>query len=987
MADASPFPRYIRRREEQQVLRVAEQVRQDRKTRAVLLYGHGGVGKTQLVRALAHSAAGGEAISWLEPIDVDDPEYWLLSSLEQNIATQLDPENRYFGPYFEHLSQLPTYTSSRMGPETVVSYLGRIKRVFVDCYHNFITDTGQTVVVVFDTVETIRGTYLLLTLTQWMKSLPATLFLLSGRPLPDGAVDPIPEELDDPYRPVPVTRVQLGEFTEPAAREYLENSTVTAAISATERAKLVRLTRGHPLWLALAISYLANKGMPEEASAPLAVIEQGLPYLGELSPQAQQLQEELKRRLVSLYRESDFWPESVKRLAVVRQGVNRTMWRQLMADRPLPEGVDNLDEAWDQLLAIPWIRTRANGRFVTLHDAVAEELGRRVIPLHDADQDWRRWLWKRAVVIYRDEIEAPETELAARTADLSGRLELLGERFRPGDERRAPSGDQSEVIKEAAELDARKRELDQLKTAALFYRLLSDFAAGSQEFLDTFAQAGQRNDLLFQNLLVLEMQRFLPGHADPRALADVVSSAIGEFQAWLATGNQQLHLEIGLAIADYLITNEQPKTAAELLSGLPEADANPRQRFTWNILLGNANLRIPGQVRQSLPKFLAALRIAEEARPTEADRQRWLAQAHKELGYYYRNVGLWREADDSYQQACEAIIAALSVRSSPEDREELASIQTNWAYLKALGGSYRDGASLIEGAITMRHQLDRHQAEGISQSVRGEVYRYEKRFDKAWAAYSIAEQIFNEHRAWSWLGLIYQEQAICLLQAAQDDVDLKTGRDPIEQASDLITTALDICRDQRVRDYPASLNRAGRIFGQQDPDQGLRYLAEGIEQARALSDGWFWFANLIEFAELSYRAWVETDEDRYRDGISEHSASIMAAMAEYEFPDLRGRWEVVRGHLAIRDWQRSRDDSLLSAALTSYKEGFGLIAVGGYVGSSGTAFLAGGFSAFSELFALLPADIRAGWREELRRYWSGLENGSTLLLPHLEVLA
>jgi tetratricopeptide (TPR) repeat protein len=984
MADASPFPRYIRRHEEEQVLEAVEQVRQDHKTRAVLLYGHGGVGKTRLVRALAGSDAGSEAVTWLAPIDMDDPEFWLLSSLEQSIATQLDRENRYFGPYFNHLSELPNYTRTSLGPDAVISYLGSIKRIFVECYSNFIAGTGRTVVVVFDTVETIRGTYLLPTLTQWMKSLPATLFLLSGRPLADESQDQIPRELDDPYRPMPVTRIELGGFSESAAAEYLASSEVAAALLPEERAKLVRLTRGHPLWLALTISYLGNWGVPEEANAPLAAIEHGLPYDGELSPEGEQLQEDLKRRLVAPYRESDFWPESVKRLAVVRQGVNREMWRDLMTDRPLPAGVADLDEAWEQLLAIPWIRTRANGRFVTLHDAVAEELSQRVIPLHDPDQHWRRSLWKRAVGIYQGQIDGPAAELAVLTADLSERLELLGERFQPGHERRAPSSDQSALIKEAADLDARKRELDQLKTAAIFYRLLSDFEAGCQEFLDTFAQAGRENDLLFQNLLALEMQRFLPGQVDTHAFEDVVTGMIDEFRERLATGLQALYLAIGLAIAEYLITNEQPRAAAELLNRLPEG--NPNQQFTLNILLGNAYLRIPGRVRQGLPQFYAALAIAEEADLTEADRRRRLARAHKELGYYYRNVGLWADANRSYQQARDAISETLSVRSPDEDREEMASIQTNWAYVKGLGSEYREGSSLIMSAISVRHRLDRHQVEGISWSVCGEIYRYEKRFDKAWEAYSRAERIFLEHRTRSWLGLIYQEQAICLLQARDDDVDLQIGMDPMQQARDLIAAALDICRDQRVRDYPSALNRAGRIFGQRDFDEGLRYLAEGIEQARKLNDGWFWFANLIEFAEMSYRAWVKTGDQRYRDGIDEHAPSIMLAMAEYEFRDLRGRWEVVRGHLAIRDWQESRDDNLLSAALTNYKEGFALVAQAGYVGSSGTSFIPGGFQIFSELFALLPEDIRAVWQAELRRAWSRHEKASTLLLPFLEEL-
>ena len=92
--------------------------------------------------------------AWLDPVDVDDPEYWLLSNLEQRVAEQLDPQHDYFGPYLEYLSRLPDYTRPRIGHETIVSHLGRIKRVFVDCYTRFIEGSGKTVVMAFDTVET-----------------------------------------------------------------------------------------------------------------------------------------------------------------------------------------------------------------------------------------------------------------------------------------------------------------------------------------------------------------------------------------------------------------------------------------------------------------------------------------------------------------------------------------------------------------------------------------------------------------------------------------------------------------------------------------------------------------------------------------------------------------------------------------------------------------------------------------------------------------
>jgi tetratricopeptide (TPR) repeat protein len=979
------FPSYIRRDQEQQIREQAELVREDRISRAVLLYGPGGVGKTRLVRQLAQASAADSMTVWLEPIDIDDSEYWLLSNLERLVARQLDPGNQYFGPYLEYLSRLPGYTRPRIGHETVVSHLGRIKRVFVECYTKFVKDSGKTVVIAFDTVEAIRGMYLLLTLTQWIKSLPATLFILSGRPLPGHGdwPDPIKNELEDPYQSIPVTTIRLDEFTQEAALGYIDNSGVASGLTDDEKAKLVRLTRGHPLWLAFTIAYLDSKGIPEEAQAPLAYIEREMPYRGDMTQAGQSLHEEFKRRLVSPYRETDFWHEAVKRLSVVRESVNQPIWQQLMGDRPLPEGVASLDEAWEQLLHTPWIRPRANRRSVTLHDAVAEELAQRIIPLHDQDKHWRRELWLQAARIYGELIKSRETELAGKMATLDDTLQLWDARPRPEGEPLPPTEEESAFIQDAARIDAQRRDLCQLKAVRLYYEILCDFTAGCRQFLVLLDQARDAHDILFQDLLAFEMQRFLPGAVHAYAFGDVIGQVIDDFRAWLSSGGQELYLEVGLSMADYLVRDEQPKTAIDLLDRLPEASADHGQRYRLSNLRGNACMRIPGRVKSGRSHFLRALQEAREL--GSPDQLKLVAAAHKELGFYYRNEGLWEEADGSYQDARDAISETLSARSSDEDREEMASIQTNWAYVKGLGGSYRDGTNLVESAITVRHRLKKYQEEGISWSVCGEVYRYERRFQKAWKAYAEAEQIFQGQRNWSWLGLVYQEQAICLFQATQDGISLTPGREPIGQAKRLITLALDLCRDLAVRGQPSALNRAGRIFGQEDFDAGLDYLAQGIDWARRLSDGWFWFANLIEYAELSYRAWVSTRRRAYRDQIAARAAEIDAAIDEYEFPDLKGRWNLLHGHLGIHDSLATGDTSQLSAALLAYKEGFAQIAQG-YVGSSGAAAVAGEFKTFGELIWQLPPAVRAEWQDELRGAWSNLQHGSTLLLARLEEL-
>jgi hypothetical protein len=985
------FPTYIHRTEEQGILGAAEQLRADGKSRVLLLYGEGGSGKTWLIRELVRERRLDRQTIWVDTVDVDDSEYWLLSKLETHVAEQLDPDGHYFREYHEYISRLPSYTRPRIGHETVVSHLNRIKRVFQDCYRDFVTQTGSTVVISFDTVETIRHTYLLVTLTQWMKALPATLFILAGRPphAPPGegnradaeVIDPIRNELEDPHHGMPVTTIRLGTFSEEMALRYLDGSSLDT-LDREEKAKLILLTRGQPLWLAFAIAYLQDRGMPQEAVGSLAALQESMPFGGELSHEGQALHEAFKRRLMTPYRETDFWHEAVKRLAIVRQRVNQQIWQQLMVEWELPADVPTWEAGWEELLGTPWVRPRANRRYVTLHDAVAEELGQRIIPLHDLDLQWPRALWTRAAAIYRELTDEPMLELDEKLTALDSRLQDLDAVAGQNDEAHARSQAESAFVDEVAELAVRKHELDQLRAVGLFYLLLSDFRAGCSRFLELLAEAKKRHDVLFQDLLALEMQRFLPGGVQTYAFGDVVGVMIENFRTWLRE-QADLHREIGLGLAEYLIYNEQPGAADALLRRLPAQGADFDHRYRLQILLGNALMRIPGQVRNARAHFTAALAEANELRPPECYKH--IAEAQKELGFYYRNAGMWRHADNAYREARDAISAALGAGGSEEDREEMASIQTNWAYVKGLEGGYRDGTNLVESAITVRRRLGQKQGEAISWSVCGEVYRYERRFELAWSAYENAEQIFQEQRNWSWLGLIYQEQAICLFQAAQDRVTLTPDRDQIGQAKRLITLALGICREQAVRGYPSALNRAGRIFGHEDRDHGLAYLEEGIGWARRLSDGWFWFANLIEHVELSYRAWTETGQPHYRTAIESHAADVEQALSEYAFPDLQGRWLLVQAHLGIHDWEETGGPRLLADALAKYTDGFAMIAQS-YVGSSGAAAIPGLFVEFGKQIALLPPDIQAEWLRHLRREWGRLTRGSDLLLARLEEL-
>ncbi|MEV6823348.1 hypothetical protein [Amycolatopsis sp. NPDC051102] len=248
----------------------------------------------------------------------------------------------FFGEFIDYLTKTAATKPAPFSRDAVLGHHERARGAFSRCYRRFVEENAVTVVIPLDTVEVVRNTFFLTQLHRWMRELPATLVVLSGRPAADRS-DAIKEIFADNESKLRTVTVTVTGFTDAEAGRFLTDSDISPDLSPALIQALVSLTNGHPLWLELAVDYLRKFDLPPELEEP--------------SPHDDELRDRFRRRMVTPFRSADFWPEAIKRLAVVRHSVDEDIWRAIMADRALPpEYRGDWGLAWETLRTQPWVR-------------------------------------------------------------------------------------------------------------------------------------------------------------------------------------------------------------------------------------------------------------------------------------------------------------------------------------------------------------------------------------------------------------------------------------------------------------------------------------------------------------------------------------------------------------------------------------------------------------------------------------------------------
>ena len=226
MIDKNLFPTYTpREKQQKQVEKLVSLVQEDSQSRTILLYGAGGVGKTYFVRNLPENFDA-DYLKWVGPIDLDDSEFWSLIHLKLSVAQHLG--KAYFQEYFTHLSQ---YKQQQIDTEEKqAAYQYEENRLFLQAYKEFLDKSGKIPLIILDTVEAIRGVDVVAALIDWMKQLPNTVFILSGRPVVDNEQeDEISKTLK--FSPeMPCDTVRLEGFSPKEGLAYLNSSGIIAGL-------------------------------------------------------------------------------------------------------------------------------------------------------------------------------------------------------------------------------------------------------------------------------------------------------------------------------------------------------------------------------------------------------------------------------------------------------------------------------------------------------------------------------------------------------------------------------------------------------------------------------------------------------------------------------------------------------------------------------------------------------------------------------------
>lgn len=898
----------------------------------LLLDGQGGIGKTALLQEIEKRLKKDAQVLCTRLIDMDDTSFHLSSYFSRTIADDLGREA--FANYLNALDFYEAEERRHLDLKTMYAHLQKCGYAFTENFNRLARSKRLTILI--DTFEEVQDTDLWSFFKQMFVELNNATFIIAGR-----RVSELHSKINNLQQKFGNGRVkaEMVPLAGLAGEEIDAFFAEIARLDKDQKRILALLTDGNPLLLCLALDcYRYGYWLEALDQTPLAELEK---FISEDSAAAKRLQYEFEKSLVVAYADAEPFCYSIRQLAHASRRIDQTIFKTLIAFRSEEE----TELWWRELQKLPYIRKRASSDYISVHDVLRELIFTYVMPRRDPDRQERKQINQKIIVCYKTLLTQSRQSLKTYEDDFAEKArqqDKLVERSQPI------------AIINLADLITQSNALERtiwiLQAEALHYQLIVDLDEGSQSFIRQFDDATRDRHLTLRQRLTHEIKPFL---------------ADGTIRA-----GTPIYLEISRRLTALEAETGQAEEAVKRVELLLRLYPNPDLQVELIELRAACKLNLEKNgIEQAIADYELALRQALALQlPVVA-----CARLEKQLGWCYRQIGNWEQASSWYAQAQRRLMD--SQLSGSDKAKELASLYTNFAYVEALQGNFARALDLGQRGLQTRIAFGLKREQGMSYSTIGEIYRYNRNFAEALTSYRKAEDIFNELDDREWLGRLWQQEAICLLQMGGD----------LHRALEKIKQAIDYCTRYNQRALPSAYNRAGRIIAalkegstEERLNQSLYYFRIGIERSLDAGDMWFFCENCVEAIEMLKCEYESSRQPKWLKDLKEFDDQIIQKLGNTPsatqqkdfiyFPDLYGRRELV---LATLDYLDGFPDQTtkLDSALQHYVQGFRLVTQS-FFGSYGLLHTAKELDDLARRVIALPSPTNRRWRNKFAEEWN-----------------
>jgi tetratricopeptide (TPR) repeat protein len=642
--------------------------------RILLLNGLGGVGKSRLLLELFLQQSRiaqhiKHPLIVFSPVDFDDVALRSWPNLLKYIADQMSTTQ--FRSYYIQHDRYTRLEQQGADWDFIEDQFRNTVKAFIECYNNLVKE--KTSLIMLDTFETVQGTDLKF-LWEILTKLTNTVVVIAGR-----TVKKLGNTLVHMWGNEMIYKRELLPFSPVESEDYLNRTEIGVSLDSELKEKIILLTGGHPILIALA-EYWLKHDMPINHVTSRSIKEiRSLSKTG-LKDASEEFQAALVNNILNL--------TVIDQALLAMAYLNRRFNNEIL-HRALEVSAEQAQAISIEIKKFPFFKSRP-GEEYTLHDIMRELVLRYSWPLVDPHGLQRRRLAQRVI----DEYYSPHI------AKLSNQIQEI----------------RSQKIGRKTVASARSRIEDifsvmwQLESDKVYYLMAISVESGYQYF-----------DKLFENAL----------GSNHLQQCDLIINAI-DGRRLVSYPDLQKNFEIKLARRQWVSDNQKERQTAErFLTELIENKKSKLELSNWlklealSTLAGRTSDR-----KKAIDRYIQCVGLAENQQNLNQ-----ISYMCFYLGLAYRRDGQWGKAMSWYKQA-------LRKAEKVRNQSLVADVCGHMAYIERLQGETDKAEQLCGLALSLRRATQFTERElARTYQVYGEVYSDMRMTPKALEYFEDAAEI------------------------------------------------------------------------------------------------------------------------------------------------------------------------------------------------------------------------------------------------------